>query len=191
MRRACLVLLVHSLLFAAAASRAESEGELLFVEIPPGYTPAYQQATDQGMIQEFVLQGETVEKWSEMLTVQMFPPSRSVQRFYEAVDSSVKQACKDGSTHVHSAEKENGYPVRFFTIVCPTNLQTNMGEVTYVKAIDGRDKLYVVQKAWRTATFEPGGVPLTEAEIVKWTQYMRSISVCDDRVKARRCSAAE
>ena len=40
--------------------------------------------------------------------------------------------------------EENGYQVKVFQLYCPTNKKTDMGEVTFVKTIEGKDRFYVV-----------------------------------------------
>lgn len=163
----------------------ELTGENLLVAIPAGYQLAYNQKTDQGEINEFVPKGETVEKWSEMITVQLLPAQNDNATFYATFESLAKQGCRSEFTHVIATTKENGYPVKVFQLFCTINLQTNMGEVTFIKTIEGKDKFYVVQKAWRTEEYELEQIPITEEDIVKWTEYLRSISVCDGRIKSR------
>lgn len=188
MRGVLLVMLCFFLIVALAEAQGELAGENLLVEIPPGYELGYNQKTDQGEINEFIPKGETVEKWSEMITVQLLPAHNNNSQFYATFEALSKQACKDGSTHVVATDKENGYPIKVFQLFCPTNLQTDMGEVTFIKTIEGKDKFYVVQKAWRTKKFDKEEFPLTSEDIVKWTQYLRSVSVCDSRIKKRKCS---
>lgn len=172
---------------ALTGSTSELTGENLLVEIPAGYELAYNQKTGQGEINEFVPKGETVEKWSEMITVQLLPAQNDNTTFYATFESLAKQACRSGYTHVVATTKENGYPVKVFQLLCPTNLKTDRGEVTFIKTIEGKDKFYVVQKAWRTEKFELDKLPITSEDIVKWTQYLKSISVCDSRINKRRC----
>jgi hypothetical protein len=186
-----LVVLSASVCFfltvALAGAQSERTGENLLAEIPSGYELGHHQKSDQAEISEFIPKGETVEDWGDMITVQLFPPANDNATFYATFESLVKDACKDGSTHVVATTKENGYPVQVFQLFCPTNPQTNMGEVTFFKTIEGKDKFYVVQKAWRTKKFSPDELPLTSDDIVKWTEYLRSVRVCDSRIKERMC----
>ena len=185
------VFLSGSICFFLMVSLAEAQGELtgenLLVEIPSGYELGHHQKTGQGEISEFIPKGETVEKWSEMVTVQLLPAHNDNAKFYESLDSLVKQACADGKTQVVATTEENGYSTKVFQLYCPTNPHTNMGELTFVKTIEGKDKFYVVQKAWRTEKYKLDELPLTSDDIVKWTQYLRSVYVCDSRVKGRAC----
>ncbi len=182
-----VLLLCVLLAVASAEAQGELAGENLLIEVPPGYELGYNQETDQGVINEFVPKGETVEKWSEMITVQLLPARNSNAKFYSTLESLAKQACKGGFAQVVATTKENGYPVKVFQLICPTNPQTNMGEVTFVKTIEGKDKFYVVQKAWRTEKYDAEKLPLTSEDVVKWTEYLRSVYVCDSRIQKRKC----
>jgi hypothetical protein len=66
-------------------------------------------------------------------------------------------------------------------LACPRNAETGKPEWTWFKAIQGNDSFYVVQKAFK---FEPARL-----QIVEWTRYLKGVSVCDTRLKERRCPA--
>ena len=172
---------------ALAGTQGDLTGENLLIEIPSGYELGHQQKTDQGEINEFIPKGETVENWSEMITVQLLPAHNNNTKFYAIFESLVKQACTNGSTEVIATAEENGYPVKVFMLSCPANQSTDMGEVTFIKTVEGKDKFYVVQKAWRTPKYKPDQLPLASGDIAKWTQYLRSVHVCDSRIKERNC----
>lgn len=172
---------------ALAGAQGDLLGENLIVEIPSGYELGFQQETDQGKMSEFIPKGESVEQWSEMITVQLFDPANKNAEFHARIDSLVKQACEDGSTHVTPVEEENGYPVKVFQMYCPTNLQTGKGEVTFFKTIEGKDKFYVVQKAWRTDKYGADDIPLTEQDFGRWIRYLKAVYVCDSRSEKRKC----
>lgn len=187
--RASIRVMAACLFLAMPLAGAEDSltGENLLVEIPPPYELGYQGKMNPGEMSEFIPKGETVERWSEMITVQLLPADNRNSTFYDNFAALVKKACEEGTTHVVATAEENGYPVKVFQLSCPTNPQTGMGEVTFIKTIEGKDKFYVVQKAWRTETYKSDEFPLTGDEIVKWTQYLRSVKVCDSRIKERAC----
>jgi len=172
---------------ASAGAQEDLVGENLIVRIPAGYELAFQQETGQGTMSEFIPKGESVDEWSEMITIQLFHPDNKNAEFHARLDSLVKQACEDGSTHVTPTGEENGYPVQVFQMYCPTNLDTGMGEVTFFKTIEGKDKFYVVQKAWRTKKYSEDDIPLTEDDFVRWIPYLKDVYVCDSRAENRKC----
>jgi hypothetical protein len=178
-----------SLFLAASLAEAQSNlsGENLLVAVPAEYELGYHQKADQGEISEFIPKGESAEAWSEMITVQLLAASNSNAEFYATFESLVKQACPGGSTEVITTTEENGYPTRIFSLSCPANPKTGKGEMTFIKTVEGKDKFYVVQKAWRTEEYKPDQIPLASADVVKWTRYLRSVHVCDNRIKERSC----
>jgi hypothetical protein len=171
----------------SAGAQGEHVGENLIAGLPSEYELGYQQETDHVKMSEFIPKGESVEQWSEMITIQLFDPANKNAEFYERLDSLVKQACEDGSTHVTPTTEENGYPVKVFQMYCPTNLKTGMGEVTFIKTIEGKDKFYVVQKAWRTEKYSEDDIPLTEEDFGRWIRYLKAVYVCDSRAEDRKC----
>ena len=73
----------------------------------------------------------------------------------------------------------NGYNTMTWRLSCPLNRQTGKPEMTWFKAISGRDSFYVVQKAFK---FEPA--PEKAAE---WVAWLDKVSVCDTRLPDRAC----
>ena len=63
------------------------------------------------------------------------------------------------------------------------NKDTGKPEMTWMKAIQGKDSFYVVQKAFK---FEPA-----DDDVAKWMRYLRGVAVCDSRVPERACPAAK
>jgi hypothetical protein len=187
MRRTILIGTCFFLAASLAGAQSDLTGEKLLAAIPSGYELGYHQKTDQGEIGEFIPKGESAEAWSEMITVQLLPAYNSNDKFYATFESLVRQACTDGSTKVVATTKENGYSVKVFSLSCPANPKTGRGEMTFIKTIEGKDKFYVVQKAWRTEKYKPDQIPLTSDEVAKWTGYLQSVQVCDSRIKERSC----
>jgi hypothetical protein len=187
MRETILIGICILLASSLAGAQSDLPGEKLLAAIPSEYELGDHQKSDQGEIAEFIPKGESAEAWSEMITVQLLPAHNSNDEFYTTFESLVRQACTDGSTKVVTTTKEKGYPVKVFSLSCPANPKTGMGEVTFIKTIEGKDKFYVVQKAWRTEKYKPGQIPLTSDDVAKWTGYLQSVYVCDDRIKERKC----
>ena len=72
MRTAVLQCVVILAAFAASAARADLENENLLVTAPPGYKVGFSDKKPNMLMTEFVPAKETVENWTEMVTVQVF-----------------------------------------------------------------------------------------------------------------------
>lgn len=183
LRVVCFVLATVALSLSAPSAHA-LEGEVLLVTVPKGYKIGYEKKAGSQIMTEMVPQAETVKDWTEMVTVQIFLNMRGVTpaQYRQRVQAMWSQAC-DGSTFSPVKEGEDGgYPTVTWVSNCPHNNATGKPELTWMKAIQGRDSFYVVQKAYK---FEP-----TAAQKTEWGAYLDSVSVCDTRQPERNCGGA-
>jgi hypothetical protein len=175
-----LLALITALLLAPPAIAFENEN--LLVAVPKGYKPDYNAKNARGIITEMVPQHESVKNWTEMVTVQIFFRIKpGPENFRDRIAQDWAKACPGASAHKIAQGQENGYPFAVWMLTCPRNVQTGKPEWTWFKAIQGNDSLYVVQKAFR---FEP-----ERMQIIEWTRYLKSVSVCDTRGTEHRCPA--
>ena len=130
---------------------------------------------------EFVPAKETVENWTEMVTVQVFFGLKATPQQF--MDDMVKRwcaACPDAEeAHTVADAPENCYPTLVWLLSCPKNPGTGKPETTWFKAVQGNDSFYLVQKAFK---FEP-----SKEQITRWMGYLRNVSVCDSRIADRAC----
>jgi hypothetical protein len=169
-----------ALLIALPALARENEN-LLF-SMPFGYKVGYSKHMQRDAISEMVPAGETVENWTEMVTVQIFFHIKpGPQVFQEHAAQDWLKACKGASAHPVAQGQEKGYALAVWMLACPRYPETGKPEWTFFKAIQGNDSFYVVQKAFK---FDP-----KRAQVIIWTCYLKSVSVCDIRFLERQCPA--
>lgn len=157
------------------------ENENLLAGLPAGFKVGYQAEQNNITISEMVLESETVEDWTTMVTVQVFL-SKTDTTPKQAQDILTKDwfnACANSETYPVADGAENGYNFVLWQLYCPLNSATQKPELTYMKAIQGNDSLYLVQVAFR---FEP-----SEADVTQWINYLKEVKVCDSRVAERAC----
>lgn len=182
-RIACSLALVV-VAWSAAPALAEPIGETLIVGSPPGYKIGYRDNKNGQTTTEWVPATETVENWSEMVTVQIFHEfNMTPNSFMFNVERHWRTACPDAEDVQPVARGlENGYPAQVWILHCPQNPATNRPETTWFKGIQGNESFYVVQKAFR---FSPN-----REQVTRWIAYLKSMSVCDSRMKEHACAAA-
>ena len=175
-------------LFAAIASfaicgsvLAQLDGENLIQSQPPGYKVGFQAKKGNMLLTEMVPEAETVQNWTELLTTQVFLGLKTAtpQQFRDFMQAQAAKSCPDGQNAKIAEGVENGYAFALWIQDCPRVHQTGKPERTWFKAIRGKDSFYVVQKAFR---FQPA-----EEQVVRWTQYLREVQVCDARVPDQKC----
>ena len=157
--------------------------ENLLVAVPDGYKIDFRDKKKNIVINEMVPVAQSVNDWTEMVTVQIFLGAKGVtpQQFRTTMEGRWRGACPNSSAHAIADNVENGYATAVWLLSCPHNSTTGKPEMTWFKAIQGNDSFYVVQKAFK---FSP-----SREQVVTWTRYLRKIAVCDSRLPERRCPA--
>lgn len=157
------------------------ENENLLAGLPDGFKVGYQAEQNNQTITEMVPEGESVEDWSTMVTVQIYLGETNITpaQAQENLTTSWFGACENSDTHPVADGAENGYSFILWQLYCPLNTSTQKPELTYLKAIQGNDSFYLVQVAFR---YEP-----SEEDVTQWIQYLKKVQVCDSRIPEQAC----
>jgi hypothetical protein len=175
-----LKLAVLFTLLLAPAALAQLVNENLLVELPPGYKIAFQDKKAAMLMNEMVPLNESADNWTEMVTVQIFYGLKSTpEQFQSKLDRGWLANCPGASANAVANAVENGYPALVWLLDCPRNPATGKPEMTWVKAVQGNDSFYVVQKAFK---FAP-----SKDQMAQWMKYLKAVGVCDSRLPDRAC----
>jgi hypothetical protein len=178
MWRALGVALIVGLLAGSAA--AELVNENLLVVMPAGYKVGFQTQKNNMVMTEMVPSAETVENWTEMVTVQVFHDLKiTPAQFMIGLAGRRGASCPNMSATKISSAVENGYPAMLSQLNCPNNPATAKPEITWFKALQGNDSFYLVQKAFK---FAP-----SKEQVAQWVKYLEGVKVCDSRLPDRAC----
>lgn len=161
------------------------EDENLLQGLPDGYIVANQQRQGAVGLSEMIPQGQTLDHWSEMVTTEIFfgMGGMPIERYQAFIAKRFHDACDTTQTIPIADGVENGYKFTFWQQTCHFNDPAKQPEITYLKMINGNDSSYVVQAAFH---HEP-----SKEEVVRWTRYLKSVSVCDSRLPDRPCPRVE
>lgn len=169
------------LAFGAGPSRAQLQDENLLVTLPQGFKVVMNESRKGLNMQEWVPAGETVQNWTEMVTIQIFLNRADLDpvRFLGLMEKQWAEACRGSSATLVTVGKVNGYAAATSLLRCPLLTQTGRPETTMFRAIKGNDSFYLVQRAVRA-------VP-DAARLQQIGQYLDSVSLCDTRRPAHAC----
>ena len=142
----------------------------------------YESNTDEIAMTEFVPVGETVQKWSRMITIQSLIGYRpkTLESFATKFTQLVIAQCSKSDQEIIWSNVQYGYNSMVLAISCHENLETGLPEYMLVKAIQGDDALYVVQKAWK---YEPN-----DDQLNNWFEEMGSFIVCGKNNDFEMCT---
>lgn len=170
------------LALVAGPAAAQLVNENLLVGMPAGYKVGFNDKNERRIMTEMVPAGETVEAWTEMLTVQIFFRLKvTPAQFRTRMTELWAKSCPNAQTKSLGEAAENGYPSGLWLSACPRNPATGKPENTWFKAVQGQDSFYIVQKAFK---FEP-----SREQTDTWMEFLRQVSVCDSRAPSHPCPA--
>lgn len=157
------------------------ENENLLAELPEGFKVDYQAEQGNQTITEMVAEGESVEDWTTMVTVQVYlgDTNTTPEQAQQTLTDSWFNVCENSESYPVADGTENGYDFILWQLYCPLNPSTQKPELTYLKAIQGNDSFYLVQVAFR---YEP-----SDEDITQWIQYLKEVQVCDSRIAEQAC----
>jgi hypothetical protein len=180
MLRPILLGLIAASLVAATPALA-LDNENLLLKPPKGFKVGFTNKTEKELITEMVPEAQTVENWTEMVTVQIFYNLRDVTplQYRARIEKLWADACPGAVFTKVKDGTENLYPMTAWSQTCPLNKATGKPEFTWMKGVQGRDSFYLVQKAFK---FEP-----SPKQIKAVTALFDEAKVCDTRVPGQRC----
>lgn len=190
--RALLLALLSVGLLPQAVSAQQGQplpGERLFLIPPTGWVIAFHDRQGNVELTELVPQGQNIQNWKEMLTVQLIngKPESSPADVLKGQVEEVQQACDDVGAGAVSPGMENGYETALRAIACTRSKQWGKGELNLYKVIRGRERLYVISRSWRGEPFEKDKLPVSPDVTKQWLAFMQQVRVCDGRDAQHAC----
>ena len=169
-------------LATAEQSSISEQKEMLMGRPNSKFELGYENNTDELLMAEYVPVGETVQDWSQMITIQSFIDYRpeSLESFATRFTQLVIEECSTSDQEIIWSDVQYGYKFLVLVISCDVNMGTGLPENMMVKAIQGDDALYLVQKAWK---YEP-----TDGELEGWFEELGSFIVCGKNNDFSMCS---
>jgi len=165
---------------SAASGQAPLQGENLLFSPPFNFKVGFQSDKNGRSMTEWVPRSETVEDWSQMLTVQIFRGATvEAPAFLQKLAEGYMGACPGTTARGIFTGKINGYVVSMLVLKCPKNPETGKPETTAFRLIKGNDALYGVQRAWRSLA--------SDQEISNVMHELARVTVCDTRSADHPC----
>ncbi len=140
---------------------------------------------------EYVKQGETVEKWTEMVTLITIKQAKNVplDKWLPVARETQEAGCSKGFRFEDKGRTEiGGFPAAIFVVGCeklaknPDTDKSVWGkpETSVHLDIAGNQNLYFVQKATRRSD-------LSEATIEEWISLLKTARICDSQAPVPPC----
>jgi len=185
---AVLGLLAAAPVFAQSSQAPAQEPTERLVMIPPeGWAGGGASSSRNTVSTHMFPPGQNSENWTEMLTIQVIADPRAEPRaFVQRVVDASRSGCDASGPSPATEGMTNDYPVATLTVTCTRGHQSGKGGIVAVKAIRGKQALFVVERLWRGPAFaRDDSPPIPKATLLEWSTFLRSVSLCDQADPAR------
>jgi len=140
-----------------------------------------------GESNELIPETETEQGWTRRISIQAFRGvSLTVPAFLDQLAQKVAAVCDGATAGPPGMGKVSGMDAGTRTVACGRYKGDGRGTFSLHYVIRGRAALYVVTRMWRGEPFSPGTMPISQAELADWTDYVNALELCDTRSSACR-----
>ncbi|WP_419903122.1 hypothetical protein [Kiloniella sp.] len=190
---AVTILIVTISAASAAGDHAVGQGgngEFFMAAIPDGWQALPRATEAQQTSAEWLPPGQTVENWTDMITVQVFPgwAEGDVSIFLDGLADIYKQNCEVSGATPLLKDQVNGFLTGFRLINCTRDLTRNSGEVSLFRALIGQSAAYLIQRVFRVPEFEIGAKPVTDEAMIQAYSSISSVGACKLNSKQYTCA---
>lgn len=157
--------------------------------LPIGWIPVFDKVQGERYIIEYVPKGQSINNWTEMITVIGFKGAAKIAKPIDAIlstSNNIKKVCP--SNHIYSSigtTKVDGYSGYEAIVGCAempnshrAGISKGQGEIAYYLAIAGDQEIYFIQKAIRSEAFLKSRPPLTPENYKEFISSIFPISLC-------------
>ena len=157
---------------------AEPMQERLVLSLPDGWDIGNFSVEGDMKMTEWIPDGQSVENWTERITLQVFRGvgDMTVQGFAHRILVNSEWVCARTTKQIDEQETDGPYPVLTLTLACDTDNQHN--HIRY-KFIEGNDNFYVVQRAWRGEADDSERPDRSQTTDRSWTKFLDGVHVHD------------
>jgi hypothetical protein len=154
-------------------------GQLVRFSMPARFATVHENTKDAFYIREAVLKGETVNQWSQMITITgakglASAPSFSAQNLAASIAGGFKKACPESFAAKGLGETKFGDQDAYVAVAGCGKVDTSAdkhSETALIVAVKGTSDAYTIQWAERAAP-TPAGADIDEA---KWQGRLREL----------------
>lgn len=181
-RRICLIIVLTCSGSAFGQSLTiQGWPEQIAANVPRGWTVGNRAETTSELLVEYVKPGETVENWSEMMSLIVTEEHRtdlhlrSVQFLQHARSGCTQRTLESGPGYM----TDNSFPASFLLFKCDKLESTGKGEMFISKMIDVNHGYVVFQRAWRFPAGDGSSHPVGDAAYQAALLSISNSTVCD------------
>ena len=155
-------------------------GEFFVTPVPITWQIAH--ASDSGRVvhMAWLPAGQETGSWSDKVSLQLFPGETGTtgKQLLDRIVRRYAQDCRNLLGTETDVKQARGRTVAFRLLGCTEHARTGRGELALFRVVQGAESLYLMQRAWRTPTFDRAHLPFSHDILGKTRLWLQGGRVC-------------
>jgi hypothetical protein len=155
-------------------------GEFFLTPVPITWEIAHSSKTDRVVHMAWLPEGQKTASWSDKVSVQLFPGETEIsgRQLLDQIASRYTRDCRNLLGTQTEVQQKRGRTIAFRLLGCTKHAKTGRGELALFRVVQGAESLYLVQRAWRTPTFDTEHLPFSRDILGKTRLWLQGGRVC-------------
>ena len=156
------------------------DGEFFLTPVPITWKIAHSSMTGRVVHMAWLPKGQQTGSWSDKVSVQLFPGETDIsgQQLLDQIASRYARDCRNLLGTQTEVRQKRGRTVAFRLLGCTEHSRTGRGELALFRVVQGAESLYLVQRAWRTPSFDTEHLPFSRDILGKTRLWLQGGRVC-------------
>jgi hypothetical protein len=169
----------------------DTGSEAIHVVVPEGSKIGFQANRPGIQIVEYVPENQSVEHWTDMLTVLIMArdTASDIDAFFRRMTNTFHLGCEvEPIVEAPTRFLDGPYPAGIQTAICGKSKQFGSGTGVVYKMIQGVHGFYQVQRAWNfPSAVRSQDIPLTKAMRDSAAERLALVHLCDRQNPGQQC----
>ena len=155
-------------------------GEFFLTPVPITWEIVHSANTGRVVHMAWLPRGQDTGSWSDKVSVQLFPGETDIsgKQLLDQIATRYARDCSDLLGTQTEVQQKRGRTVAFRLLGCTEHSQTGRGELALFRVVQGAESLYLVQRAWRTPSFDTEHLPFARDILGKTRLWLQGGRVC-------------
>ncbi|MBK1671087.1 hypothetical protein CKO28_24065 [Rhodovibrio sodomensis] len=155
-------------------------GEFFVTPVPITWDIAHSSDSGRVVHMAWLHQGQEPGSWSDKVSIQLFPGETDIsgEQLLDQIARRYARDCRNLLGTETEVRRKRGRTVAFRLLGCTEHEKTGRGELALFRVVQGSESLYLVQRAWRTPTFDSKHLPFAREILGKTRLWLQGGRVC-------------
>ena len=155
-------------------------GEFFVTPVPITWEIVHSANSGRVVHMAWLPKGQQAGRWSDKVSLQLFPGETDIsgRQLLDQIASRYNRDCRNLLGTQTEVRQKRGRTVAFRLLGCTEHSQTGRGELALFRVVQGAESLYLVQRAWRTPTFDTEHLPFSRDILGKTRLWLQGGRVC-------------